>query len=443
MSKHLAIVVLSLLLARPFVLAQPVRHVILISIDGMRPEFYLDTAWPAPNLQQLCKQGAYALYMKSVFPSYTYPSHSSMVTGAYPAQHEVCYNAPFAPLGGDGRWNWETANIKVRTIWDAAKGAGLTAALVEWPVSVGAPVTWNIPEIWSVKDAGDRISETRKFSTPGLVEEIEKNATGLLTKDNMNEEYLSLDENAGRMAAYIFQKYKPNILALHFAGVDGSEHEQGRYGYKVKQAVAAADRAVGEILEAIERTGLKDSTTVIVVGDHGFMDMHSVIRPNIWLAKDKLWKSGPEWRMKFQSAGGSAFLYLQHPKDTQMVGRVRELLEQLPDSLKNKFRIIEKQELIKMGADKNAVMALAAVPGVVFGNGTEGEVTGEIKGGHHGYDPDLPEMHTGFIAAGARIQKEKMIPQLTVVDIAPIIMSLLDVDFHAVSGKVPQGLFEK
>ncbi|MFT5244466.1 MAG: putative AlkP superfamily pyrophosphatase or phosphodiesterase, partial [Psychroserpens sp.] len=26
------------------------KHVVLISIDGFRPEFYLDEKWPAPNL---------------------------------------------------------------------------------------------------------------------------------------------------------------------------------------------------------------------------------------------------------------------------------------------------------------------------------------------------------------------------------------------------------
>jgi len=207
--------------------------------------------------------------------------------------------------------------------------------------------------------------------------------------------------------------------------------------------VAAADRAIGEILEAIERVRLKDSTTLIIVGDHGFMDMHSVIRPNIWLANDKLWKTGPEWGVKFQAAGGSAFLYLQHPGDVEKVNKARELLTQLPDSIKSRFRIVEKRELIVMGADKNAILALAAIPGVVFSNGTEGAVTGEVKGGHHGYDPDLPEMHTGFIAAGAHIQAGKVIPSMTVVDIAPIVMSLLHVEFHSVSGKVPQGLVER
>ncbi len=64
--------------------AQQVKHVILISIDGFHPDMYLDKSWPSPNMQQLLKKGTYADHLLSVFPSYTYPSHTAMVTGAIP-----------------------------------------------------------------------------------------------------------------------------------------------------------------------------------------------------------------------------------------------------------------------------------------------------------------------------------------------------------------------
>jgi arylsulfatase A-like enzyme len=441
--KHLLLTFSGLLLAGLYSFAQPVRHVVLISIDGMRPEMYQDPTWPSPNLQQLMKRGVYALHMKSVFPSYTYPSHSSMVTGAYPATHQVCYNAPFAPLGSDGSWNWATSNIKARTIWDATKEAGLTSAIVEWPVSVGAPVTWNLPEIWPVKGNGDdRITAARAYATPGLIEEIEKNATGPLTPDNMNESYLSFDENAGRIAAYILQAHRPRLLALHLACVDGEEHAYGRDGDSVRLAVAADDRAIGDVLEAIERAGIKDSTVVIVVGDHGFSDFHQVIKPNVWLSSAGLAHPGDNWGLKFQPAGGSAFLYLQNPDDTSTLARVRATLNQAPDSLRARFRIIEKPELIRMGADHNAVMALAALPGTIFGGGLTGPASAFFKGGHHGYDPNQPEMYTGFIAAGPAIRKGGVIPELTVVDIAPLVMTLLGVDFHAPDGKLVPGILQ-
>lgn len=419
--------------------AQPARHVILISIDGLRPEFYRDPSWPTPNLQFLMKQGVYAEGMKSVFPSYTYPAHTAMLTGALPARSGIYYNAP---VGSQGEWNWYTAAIKVPTLWQAIHAAGLTSSAVEWPVSVDPLIDYNIPEIWSVKDPSDRITETRKYATKGLIEEIELNATGKLNGYTMNEEYLSLDENAGRMAAYIFKTYKPNLLALHFACVDGSQHESGREGEKVRLASASVDRGIGDVLEAVERAGLKDSTAILIVGDHGFSDIHSALRPNIWLAKKGLLQKGPHWTVKFQPAGGSAFLYLQNKDDGRTLESVRQLLNELPYRYKKLFRVIERPELDKMGADSSAQLALAALPGIVFGGASEGEMLVSATGGHHGYDPDFMEMMTGFIAAGAGINKGVVLPRIGVEDVAPLIAGLLGLNFTVPDGVLLPGILK-
>ena len=294
--KHLKLTFYGLFLIGISGFAQPVRHVVLISIDGLRPEMYLDKNWPSPNLQSLMQEGVYANHLKSVFPAYTYPSHTAMVSGALPARSGICYNQP---VGSKGEWNWYTKAVKVPTIWQALKKAGLPTASVEWPVSVTDEITYDLPEIWDVQSPEDRITAARKYATPGLIDEIEQNATGKLDSNTMNEGYFSLDENAGRAAGYIFKKYRPYLLAVHFACVDGMEHEYGREGDSVRLALASVDRAIGDVLEAIRRSSLKDSTTVIIVGDHGFSNFNTVFRPNI-LIKDI--------PARFIAAGGSAFL---------------------------------------------------------------------------------------------------------------------------------------
>lgn len=439
--KGILILAFGILNAVPVAFAQPTKHVVLISIDGFRPEFYLDASWPAVNMQQLKSKGVYAQKVKSVFPSFTYPSHVAMLTGALPARSGIYYNAPFEPEGATGKWSWFLKDIKVPTLWSNIKGAGLTSAAVEWPVSVGDDITWNIPEIWDPKKPEDLITETRKYATKGLIEEIELHATGKLDGENMNEEHLSLDENAGRMAAYIFKKYKPDFLAVHFASVDGAQHEQGREGERVKQAVATVDRAIGNILEAIEMAQMSDSTSVIITGDHGFTDMKQVLRPNIWLKQAKLLGEGKNWNVKFQPAGGSAFLYIQNTKNEEVVGKVKKILSQLPEEIQKYFTVYDRNKLDAMGADSNAVLALAAVPGLVFGGGAEGEVLSAIKGGgHHGYDPEMPEMYTGFIGYGAGFKRGANISQMSVKDIAPVIATLLGLKFKSQYGVLYPGL---
>ena len=112
-----------------------VRHVVLISIDGLHPDMYLDNSWPSANLRALMKQGTYADYMKSVFPAYTYPSHTAMLTGALPARSGIYFNQP--KFSTNSNWNWYTSAIRVPTLWQVLKKAGLTTAAVEWPLDIG------------------------------------------------------------------------------------------------------------------------------------------------------------------------------------------------------------------------------------------------------------------------------------------------------------------
>ena len=76
-------------------LAAKTPHVLVISIDGLRPEIYRDpdgSGVAVPNLTALVERGAYADGVIGVFPSVTYPSHTTIVTGVEPARHGVTSN---------------------------------------------------------------------------------------------------------------------------------------------------------------------------------------------------------------------------------------------------------------------------------------------------------------------------------------------------------------
>lgn len=452
--------VIALLL--PFYSFGQVKHVILISIDGFHPDMYLDKSWPSANLQYLLKRGIYADHMLSVFPAYTHPSHAAMITGALPARSKISYNQP---VGSTGDWNWYYNEIKAPTIFDALNKAGLTPATVMWPNTVDGPITYNLSEIWDKDHPDDRATVVRQHAIPkGIYEEIEQNATGKLDSTSQDDNFFSLDENTGRMAAYILKKYKPNFMALHFACVDGAEHDYGRDGDSVRMALESNDRAIGDIIQAVKQAKLEDSTAIIVVGDHGFSDIHQAMRPNMLI------RSLP---VRFTPAGGSCFLYPIHHIDqnghlipqkqyptTELVKMVTDSLNTLPADKRKLFRIIYRKELDKMGADSTAIMALSAVPGTVFsgslgparkvntGPGTsiqqsrlEGFIV-PVTGGHHGYDPSDPQMYTGFIAEGAGIIKGGHIKEMRVVDVAPLIAKLLGIEFNTPDGHLENGIIK-
>jgi len=430
-----------------------VKHVILISIDSFNPGMYLDKDWPCPNLRYLAKNGTYADYLKSVFPSFTYPSHTAMVTGALPARSKIKYNQP---IGSQGEWYWYANAIKVPTLWQKLHEHHLTSAAIMWPVTVNADIDHNLSELWDINRPDDRITVARQYATPtGWVDELEQKAIGKLDSTNFNDNYCSLDENVGRMAAYVIQKYKPNFLALHVIGADDFGHDFGRDADSVKLAMETNDRVIGNVLEALSKAHLKDSTAIIVAGDHGMATIHEAMRPNMLIK---------EVPARFVPAGGSCFLYryanTKKADIPKIVDQVKDSLSRLPADKRKLFRIIERKELDQMGADSTAILALSGTngSGMVFsgamvasnttnhGPGTftqqskyEG-VFYPTKGGHHGYDPENSDMHTGFIAYGAGIIKGGHIDHLSEPDIAVLISKLLGVQFNTPDGHDVPGI---
>ena len=62
---------------------------VVISVDGLRPDYV--TAADAhgakiPNLRKFLHDGTYALGVTGVIPTVTYPSHTTLMTGVWPAK---------------------------------------------------------------------------------------------------------------------------------------------------------------------------------------------------------------------------------------------------------------------------------------------------------------------------------------------------------------------
>ncbi len=439
-----AILIIPLLISK-LSFSQQSKHVVIISIDGLRPEFYLDPSWGMVNLRIDMKKGVYAKGVNSVFPSLTFPSHTSIMTGVLPAKHGIYYNVPFNPEKGAVDLNWYYDAIQSPTLWDAVREAGMISASVYWPVSVGAPIDYNVPAF--KKKGTSQLTATIPYCTPeDLLIEVERFATGKLTEIDFakKKNYLAQDQTMARIGAYLIQKYKPALTTIHISCVDHFEHVQGTDGDMVKRAVAGADRAIRTIVESLERAGILESTTVIVTGDHGHVNKHTAICPNVWLKEAGLIgnQEGGDWKAQFYSAGGATFLYLKNPGDSATLSEVRAIIQALPVGVKRCFRVIDKRELISSGADPHAVLALTANKGIAFSNASEGDALLSTHGSGHGYFPDFPEIQTGFVAFGAGIKGRSVIPEMDVIDIAPMVAYLLGIDFPSADGLLIKGALQ-
>jgi predicted AlkP superfamily pyrophosphatase or phosphodiesterase len=364
----------------------------------------------------------------------TYPSHTTIVTGVKPAKHGIYFNNLFEPNGPTGKMYWNDSSIKSPTLWTAAKQKGLKTAALFWPVSADAPVMYNIPDIGGM---GEAVRE--QYARPaGFVDDIRKQ----LFHDSIRIEY-GKDHNVANIASYIIKKDQPNLMAIHFFSVDHYQHEQGRQGPLVKEAVADADSSVGIIIDALKAAGIWEKTVLIVTGDHGFMDVKTSVNPNVWLVKAGLITDvkKDEWKAQFYSVGGSSYLYLKDKNDQKTVQQVIALLNDLPAEERKFFTIVDSQMMQASESNPDVAFALTGENGASFGNAMKGEAVKPGHGGSHGYFPNFREIRTGFVAVGPGIKKGGMIKEMNLTNIAPVVARILKLSLPTAKQRVPDNLF--
>ena len=256
------------------------RHVIVVSLDGFPAYALRDPSVPFPVLRRLMAEGASADAMKPVNPTVTWPNHTAIISGVNVATHGVIYNGlPVRPGVGKALkvepWVPKTELVQARTVYDAAHDAGLTTAEVDW-VAIYKPPTidWSFPELPSLDGKVER-----EMLQAGAVTEDEIRNWG---KTNI----LMHDDVWTRAAVHIIEKHKPNLLMYHLLPTDSVQHSYGARSLAANTALILADRQLQRILDAVDRAGIRDQTTIFVVSDHGFKTYHHVIHPNALLAPE-------------------------------------------------------------------------------------------------------------------------------------------------------------
>ena len=423
------------------------RHVVIISVDGLRPDDYLPGDGRrrprTPALDRLRERGSWAEGVLSQFPSLTYPSHTSIVTGTRPAVHGIVQNTAFSP-DGTGSWFFDASALKVETLWDAARAAGLTTAGVSWPVTVGARIDYLLPETNQAPRDSTWLDLMRRQSTPGLVDAVVARLGSF--EPNANRDYVQRDRFSTAAAGLIIEQYRPNLLLVHLVEADTAQHAHGPGSPEAVAAIERIDGSIGEIVASLDKAGIAASTAVIVTGDHGFYRVHSAFQPNVVLRDAGLLQVDAGGRITaWEAVAHRAAIRLKDPKNAATARRVEGLFTSLANGrYKGLFRVIGRDEIAARGGDPDALLFLEPIEGDTTAGGvTGGFLVASARHGDHGYTPDAPAMHTGLILAGAGIQKGHAVPLARQIDIGPTAARLLGIELPKADGVPMVGVIEE
>ncbi|HEY1685984.1 MAG TPA: alkaline phosphatase family protein [Tepidisphaeraceae bacterium] len=220
-----------------------IDHVIIISIDGLRPDVLLRAN--APNIRNMMAQGCFTMWARTTAVALTLPSHVSMLTGVIPVKHGIHWNEDL-PLA-------RPYYPKVPTLFELARKRGLTTAMVAAKSKF---------DVFEKPGALNWYFAPPVPSLPAANLPMEKQST----KDTTTPDHQIAD-----LSIQFLKAHQPNVLFIHFASTDVIGHkETGGWGTPEQvNDVGEIDGNIGRILQAVKQLGLQNHTAIILSSDHG------------------------------------------------------------------------------------------------------------------------------------------------------------------------------
>ncbi len=422
--------------------------VLMISIDGMKPEYVTQAdarGLHIPFLRSLVSDGVYADGVTGVWPTVTYPSHTTLLTGVSPSEHGIYNNTEFDPEDKlSGAWYWYAQQIHVPTLWQVAHDAGLRTASVGWPVSVGATdVDYLIPEYWRSGGPAESLNPADRYlmaalsRPPTMLAQMEPQLGPYMMGNDTSRHG---DEVKTRYALEILRKQKPAFMTIHLSSLDEVEHDHGPFSLEAIQDLEAIDAMVSE-LAATARAN-DPSTVVLIVSDHGFVPITHLVNLYIPFVKAGFMETShgtrtvtiTSWRAQPWLASGMAPVMLRVADDGQTKQKVQLLLQKLAaDPNSGVFAVLDRDEIKKRGGFPDAAFLIVLKPGYYTSERFTGELVERVQGarGSHGFSPEFPEMRSSFFMAGPGIAHHRDLGVIDMRQIAPTVAGILNVSLPA------------
>jgi len=357
---------------------------VLISFDGYHAD-YLQRP-NAVRLRELAARGTRLERLVPVFPTKTFPNHYSIVTGLYPEHHGIIANTMYdhdigatftlsdTLVARDTRW-WGGDPI-----WNTAERQGVKTAAMFWPGSDyeidGRRPSWYTPFNNRYPDA-ERIAKVLSW--------------------------LDLPAGTG-----------PRFITLYYSTTDDAGHNYGPASPQVDTAIGYVDRLLGTLIDGIAARGLTDRVNLIVVSDHGMVDVDSsrlvFIDDVIDVADAEIVDWSPVTAVT-PKPGKLEAVYAG-------LRRAPHVVVYRKDSVPARFHYRAHARItpLVLVADEGWTITTHARAARL-----------RVRGGTHGFDHALPSMGALFVAAGPDIAPGRVLPPTQNIHVYELLAALLGV----------------
>jgi predicted AlkP superfamily pyrophosphatase or phosphodiesterase len=411
------------------------KKVVVISIDGLRGMTLASLSTRGlntPNLNEFAQGGTLSNGLLGVYPTVTYPSHTTLVTGVSPSVHGILGNVMFDPEHQlDGAWYWYAQQIKRPTVYTIAKEKGLTTGAVSWPVTIDARIDYNFPE-YREPETEEGLLLYGGLCTQGLLAAYEK-ANAPLQVDHID------DDVRAAMARFLISTYKPDLLLVHLIDMDHQQHVHGPDSPEAFKSLENIDRLIGTIRQQVKTSEPNDQVDFIVVSDHGFRPTEKQLNPNAILTSLGLegTNDAPDkWRVSAFDNGASFGLVAHDPNDAEAIALATKTFQRLAaEGSWGIDKFYDAADTHALQGYSNSFASVSMQSGFLIGVTSAGPWLTDTKTrGMHGYAPGPRELDASFLAFGPGIPHQH-IPRAKLVDVAPTIAHLLDLQMTNVEGQ--------
>lgn len=367
------------------------QPLLLVSLDGLRPDYLQKWNQMMPVLNKLSKCGTSAPFMQAAFPSKTFPNHYTIVTGLYPESNGLIDNVMYDPvinatfsLSSEQKSN--PAWYLGQPIWHTARYQGLRSGTFFWPGS-DVKINGSFPDIH------------RQFD--GNVPFEERVSTVL--------QWLQLPEDQ-----------RPDFFTLYLEEPDKSGHSYGPDGEGMVPAVQDVDRIMGQLMDGLKRIGFHRCLNIIVLADHGMEEMNCSRKENLqelvgdvsryWVTQGPFGRVRPRDKdAEWDPAGLVANMTCKKPE--------QKIKAYLKAHLPKRLHFANSQRIEDVSVLVDVKWLFERSPGsLTF-----------CSGGNHGYDNDAASMHAMFLSYGPKFLSKTEIEPFSNIELYNLMCDVLQI----------------